>query len=149
MKKYVGLFVLAGVIIMVMKKPRGIRNNNAGNLENNGIDWVGLSPSQTDNRFYQFTDAKYGIRALARVLKTYESRYGINTVAGIINRWAPPHENDTLSYQKHVAQVLGVAIDQPFDVSNNLVTLTEAIIIHENGSNPYSMDLIVEGVSLA
>ena len=129
--------------------PRGIRNNNPGNLENNGINWVGLSSSQTDSRFYQFTDAKYGIRALARVLKTYERKYGLNTVEGIINRWAPAHENNTDSYIEHVSSVLGVRRDQPFDVSQNLVPLTEAIILHENGSNPYSMDKIVEGVMLA
>ncbi|MFV1873479.1 MAG: structural protein [Oleiphilus sp.] len=129
--------------------PRGIRNNNPGNLENNGINWVGLSSSQADSRFYQFTEPKYGIRALARVLKTYESKYGLNTVEGIINRWAPDFENNTDAYIQHVSSVLGVKRSQPFDVSKNLVQLVEAIIIHENGSNPYSMDKIVEGVMLA
>tara|TARA_R110001599_G_scaffold287356_2_gene489915 strand:+ start:9600 stop:10061 length:462 start_codon:yes stop_codon:yes gene_type:complete len=139
-------------LLMYSKKlnlPRGIRNNNPGNLENNGIDWVGLSSTQTDSRFYQFSDPKYGIRALARTLKTYESSYGINTVEGIINRWAPPHENNTNSYIDHVASVLGVRRDQSFVVSLNLVPLVESIILHENGSNPYSMDQIVEGVLLA
>lgn len=129
--------------------PRGIRNNNPGNLENNGINWVGLSSSQTDSRFYQFTEPKYGIRALARVLKTYERQYGLNTVEGIINRWAPPHENNTDSYIDHVASVLGVKRNQPFDVSQNLVQLAEAIIIHENGVNPYPMDTIIDGVMMA
>lgn len=129
--------------------PRGIRNNNPGNLENNGIQWKGLSSTQTDSRFYQFTDPRYGIRALARVLKTYERQYGLNTVEGIINRWAPPHENNTDSYIDHVASVLGVKRNQSFDVSQNLVQLAEAIIIHENGVNPYPMDTIIDGVMMA
>jgi len=145
--------VVAGVVVMLVslrsKKPRGIRNNNPGNLENNGIDWVGLSVVQDDSRFYQFAKPEYGIRALARVLKTYESKYGLNTVEGIINRWAPPHENNTASYQEHIARVLGVSVDEHFEVTANLVPLAEAIIIHENGSNPYSIELIAEGVALA
>jgi len=142
--------LLGGVLLMKSQmKPRGIRNNNPGNLENNGIDWVGLSVVQDDNRFYQFTKPEYGIRALARVLKTYESKYGLNTVEGIINRWAPPHENNTTSYQEHVASVLGVTVNEHFQVSDNLVPLAEAIIIHENGSNPYSIELVAEGVALA
>ena len=141
----------AGLLMFSPKinAPRGIRNNNPGNLENNGIDWVGLSASQTDSRFYQFTEPKYGIRALARVLKTYESKYGLNTVRGIINRWAPDHENNTEAYVNHVASVLKVDPDQSIPVSAYLVPLTEAIILHENGMNPYSFDEIVEGVSLA
>jgi len=144
------LLIITGVIVMKTQiKPRGIRNNNPGNLENNGIDWKGLSLVQGDKRFYQFAKPEYGIRALARVLKTYERKYGINTVKGIIDRWAPPHENNTESYIKHVAQVLGVRPNEPFAVTENLVPLTEAIILHENGSNPYSMETIVDGVMLA
>lgn len=147
-------FILAiGVGLMMISSklnmPRGIRNNNPGNLENNGIPWNGLSSTQTDARFYQFVDSKFGIRALARVLKTYESKYGINTVRGIINRWAPAHENNTDAYINHVASVLKVGPDEPFPVSAYLVPLTEAIILHENGVQPYPMAQIVAGVSLA
>lgn len=132
-----------------LTKPRGIRNNNAGNLENNGIQWLGLSPVQTDSRFYQFIEPKYGIRALARVLKNYQALHGINTAQGVIDRWAPPHENNTASYVAHVSSVLGVQKDQPINIDAYLVPLTEAIILHENGVQPYSMAEIVEGVSLA
>lgn len=147
------LLVLLGLSLFMLstssKTPRGIRNNNPGNLEKNGIDWQGLSLVQDDSRFYQFATPVWGIRALARVLKTYESKYGLNTITDIINRWAPPHENNTESYINHVAQLLGVGPHEPFEVADKLVLLTEAIILHENGENPYSMDTIVEGVSLA
>lgn len=152
MFKYLWSALGFGVIMLAstkLNKPRGIRNHNAGNLENNGIGWVGLSPVQTDSRFYQFVSPVYGIRAIAKVLKTYERDYGLNTVEGIINRWAPPHENNTQSYQEHVASVLGVSVDQQFNVAANLLPLVESIIIHENGYNPYSLETIIEGIELA
>ena len=54
------------------KTPRGIRNNNPGNIEC-GSPWQGLRPQneRTDNRFAQFADQVFGIRALACVLITY------------------------------------------------------------------------------
>ena len=54
-------------------KPRGIRNNNPGNIEC-GSPWQGLrtQKERTDNRFAQFTDPVFGIRALACVLITYQ-----------------------------------------------------------------------------
>ncbi|WP_250655058.1 hypothetical protein [Alkalimarinus coralli] len=138
---------------MMSKKqlPRGIRNNNPGNIENNGIAWNGLSDTQTDSRFYQFNDARYGIRAIARIIKTYSSKYGLNTVRGIINRWAPPHENDTGAYVDHVAAVVGVDPDQLVDVHNETVmtALVTTIIQHENGVQPYDQSLIQEGVMMA
>ena len=146
--------MLVGVVLMLLPRlqkdlPRGIRNNNAGNLENNGIDWEGLSSNQTDSRFYQFDSPVMGIRALARTLKTYQSKYNIVTVSDIIDRWAPPNENDTEAYKHHVASILGVNQYEVIDVNKYLVPLTESIILHENGVQPYPMSLIVEGVSLA
>lgn len=133
----------------VNNAPRGIRNNNPGNLENNGIAWQGLSAAQTDSRFYQFDSAEYGIRALARTLKTYNSKYGLNTVEQIINRWAPPHENNTVSYVDHVAKLLGVLPNEPININDHLVTLTRAIIEHENGLVPYDQETIKSGVMMA
>jgi hypothetical protein len=148
--KGVMLAALGAVLLMTaIKQPRGIRNNNPANLENNGIPWQGLAPVQSDSRFYQFQTPEYGIRAAARVLKTYQNKYGINTVRGVIERWAPPHENNTDSYVNHVASVLGVGPDDSINIAAYLVPLTEAIIVHENGQNPYSMAQIVGGVALA
>ena len=52
---------------------RGLRNNNPGNIRKTGDKWQGLSTTQTDDSFFQFTDAKYGIRAMAKLLKNYQS----------------------------------------------------------------------------
>ncbi|WP_430414465.1 structural protein [Marinobacter adhaerens] len=130
--------------------PRGIRNNNPGNLENNGIAWQGLSDRQTDSRFYQFENPVWGIRALARTLKTYRDRYGLETAREIISRWAPPFENNTDSYARAVAGALGVDPDTHItDSQENRLRLVKAIIRHENGAQPYPDDLIAEGIERA
>lgn len=131
--------------------PRGIRNNNPGNLENNGIAWQGLADDQSaDPRFYVFKDAGDGIRALARVLLTYRNRHGIDTVEGIISRWAPSFENDTWSYQQAVANAVGVdpSASVPDD-DNHLAAMVGAIIHHENGMNPYPDSLIRASITRA
>jgi len=119
---------------------RGIRNNNPGNIRKSGDNWRGLVPDdmQTDKSFFIFDNALFGIRALMKILLTYESKYGLNTVRGIIDRWAPPVENDTESYILHVSEKLGVLSNEEINVYDNLVPLAQAIIKHENGINPYS-----------
>ncbi|MFO5854168.1 hypothetical protein ACLBSO_29315, partial [Klebsiella pneumoniae] len=79
-------------------------------------------------------------------------RQGIDTVGEIINRWAPPSDNnDTAAYIKAVCAQLGVTANQPLDASNpdTLQALCAAIIKHENGSQPYSQDQLSTGVSAA
>ncbi|MHA4213182.1 hypothetical protein ACXP0Y_26825 [Klebsiella pneumoniae] len=129
---------------------RGIRNNNPGNLEASSSNpWVGQTGS--DGRFAKFETPEHGIRALGRNLISYQ-RQGIDTVGEIINRWAPPSDNnDTAAYIKAVCAQLGVTANQPLDASNpdTLQALCAAIIKHENGSQPYSQDQLSTGVSAA
>ncbi len=140
---------LTGGAYMTVRQPRGIRNNNPGNIENNGIPWNGLSQDQTDERFYQFQKPEFGIRAMARILNNYQIHHGLNTVRGLIDRWAPPIENDTNSYAEHIAHAAGVNPDQPIEVSEHLNQIIPAMIKHENGQQPYSADTIQAGINMA
>ena len=132
--------------------PRGIRNNNPGNIRW-GAAWQGLVPpaQRTDASFCQFTDPSWGIRAIAKIMLTYADAYNLNTVQGVINRWAPPNENNTRAYVSSVAQSMGVAPADQIDVHVDTVmcSLVKAIILHENGQQPYPDALIEQGVSLA
>lgn len=134
-----------------MTTPRGIRNNNPGNIEW-GPPWQGLVPAdrRTDSRFCQFTDAAFGIRALATTLITYQDKRRaadgspIDTVYEAISRWAPPNENDTTAYAKAVAAAISrstgrnVGIHDIVDFHDHDVMfgLVSGIIKHENGNGP-------------
>ncbi|MEV9403081.1 hypothetical protein AB0211_03540 [Klebsiella pneumoniae] len=128
---------------------RGLRNNNPGNIEAGSNSWDGQAGS--DGRFAKFVTPEHGIRALGKNLLSYQ-RQGYDTVSEIINRWAPPSDNnDTAAYIKAVCAQLGVTANQPLDASNpdTLQALCAAIIKHENGTQPYSPDQLSTGVSAA
>lgn len=91
---------------------RGIRNNNPGNIENNGTAWLGLCEEQNDPRFCQFSKMEYGCRALLKTLLTYRRKHGLVTIRGIINRWAPSVENNTSGYMSRVSKDTGYGLDE-------------------------------------
>lgn len=129
---------------------KGIRLNNPGNIEQ-GAPWQGLSDVQADPRFCSFTDAEYGIRALAKILVTYQIKYKIETIEDMITRWAPSHENPTAAYISNVAKWSGIGAKVPVSLRNSgtLCAIVKAIIRQENGVQPYTDDTIEHGVALA
>lgn len=132
--------------------PRGIRNNNPGNIDRNSTKWQGMAPDQSgDPRFVVFAAPVWGLRALGKVLLTYYRTHGLDTPAKIIGRWAPPQENDTAAYARQVADALGVGVDDQIDLQDpaTLARIVPAIVRHENGQQPYSADLIAQAVRLA
>ena len=114
---------------------RGLRNHNPGNIER----------QSGDPRFVVFAEPKWGIRAICRVLITYQdgrqARDGsrIDSVREIVERWAPPGENDTKAYVAAVAKAAGRGPDDPVDVYDwaTMRAIVVAIIGHENGCQPY------------
>lgn len=137
---------------------RGYRNRNPGNIDFNPANaWQGQSGKGdhwlpvSQQRFAAFETHEHGIRALARLLLTYHDRHGLNTVRGIINRWAPPRENDTGAYVTQVARAVGIGRDEPLDLHDWAVIrpMVEAIIRHELGGQPYAASVIDAGVEMA
>ena len=131
-----------------MSETRGIRNHNPGNIRHSSDKWLG-EVQGSDKAFKTFSTPVYGIRALAKLLLNYERKYSLNTISGLISRWAPTNENDTTAYVRGVATACGVDPYQPIDVPAYLTCLVPAIIKHENGSQPYSMETIEQGINLA
>lgn len=146
---------------MSKQAPRGIRNNNPGNIDYNERNpWQGLDKQKpSDGRFCRFMGPEWGIRAIAKVIRNYAKRdgtpgvggKGIDTVQEIINRWAPPVENNTGAYVSQVAKVVGVSPTEPLNLGDDLIMakLVTAIIWHENGVQPYPAALILAGMKLA
>ncbi|WP_435653093.1 structural protein P5 [Pseudomonas putida] len=146
-----------------MSTPRGVRNNNPGNIDFNPRNaWqgqLGLEVGVARPRFARFDQAENGVRALGKLLLNYRGkdgmpgvgRPGIDTPLEFISRWAPANENNTLAYAQAIAKRLGVGVRDSIDISKPQV-LREAvvgIIVHENGGNPYKAEVIDEGVRRA
>ena len=99
-----------------MKVTRGIRNNNPLNIRKvPGTHWRGEVLPQRgsvegagDRLFVQFESLEYGIRAAFCILETYRRKYKAVCIEDIINRWAPPSENDTEKYIKNVCLWTGL-----------------------------------------
>ena len=114
---------------------RGIRNMNPGNIRL-GESWLGLRMKQTDPDFCQFTSMIYGCRALLKLLRTYVEKRGCTTIRKVVERWAPPSENDTTSYVLSVAAACRRDADErlPVDVDPLIyLDLARAIARHEGG----------------
>lgn len=127
------------MIKSIDKPARGERNNNPGNLRH-GSTWQGLSAQQPDKEFCQFVAVEYGIRAIYKLLQTYQKKYGLNTLASIIERYAPSNENNTVGYLNRVAKNTGIGVNEPINVSAKAVAiaLATAIIQVELGYQPYN-----------
>ncbi|WP_387467160.1 structural protein [Photorhabdus sp. RM323S] len=123
---------------------RGVRNNNPGNIDYNRFNnWQGQLPydQKIEPRFCRFESPEYGIRALFKLLQNYQRKHNLNTVREIINRYAPPNENNTESYIQFAAKKVGVSADDRISTQDKitLFALAEGIIKMENANQqPYS-----------
>ena len=120
-----------------MTTSRGIRNNNPLNIRKTDTSWKG-EVGGADNEFETFSAPEWGIRAAARILQTYQEKYGLNTVRGIVGRWAPPSENDTSAYVQAVSIWADFEPDDPLDMTNydTVYRLLRAMARMENGKPP-------------
>ena len=132
-----------------METPRGIRNCNPGNIRITKDKWKGLREAQTDKDFFQFKTMAYGYRAMIRTLQNYRKRHGCGTIAEFIRRWAPPKENNTVTYIRFVCNKLEVSPDWIPNVEDKstMCMVAYAISQFENGVEPL-MDEISEGWDL-
>lgn len=139
------------VSIATTGQTRGERNNNPGNIirTNPQTAWQGLSPTQNDPTFCQFTTPSYGIRAIHKNLLSYYLNDGCTTVQSIITRWS---KTDQAAYVSNVAAALGVSPAATIDVTdiNTATALVGAIITQENGRDIYSSTgILAQGMALS
>jgi len=116
--------------------PRGMRNNNPGNIRISSNTWKEKLPigQNTDGAFEQFRAYVWGIRAMILNLRSYFNS-GTNTIRKIITKWAPSSDgNDTDAYINTVSAQTGLAPDQvlTFD-RGTLQKLVRAMAYVENG----------------
>lgn len=128
--------------------PRGVKNNNPGNIRHSDTKWQGMATDQNDPAFVTFSSPEWGIRAMTKILETYQWD-GLTTVAQAIDRWAPPSENDTSAYIDAVCAEANCKPNDPVRFTDIMPQLVKAIIQHENGEQPYTDAQIDQGIAMA
>ena len=101
-----------------------------------------------DPAFKTFTNMAYGYRAMFVTLGTY-LRQGKNTIEKIVRSWAPPSENNTESYIRHLEQLSGIARNKTLTSADgeDYIKIVVAMSRIENGI-PAVMDDVVAGFKL-
>lgn len=124
-------------------EPRNVRNNNPGNIKDGKFAQSLPGYAGSDGTFAIFDSRDAGHGAQVSLLKSYGER-GFNSVKAIIDRWAPPSDNNpTPTYVNFVARKLGVDPSQPLDMTDPRVVsgLASAIQEFEGGGpvRPYKV----------
>lgn len=153
------IFLIGVVVLLLLTKKkikiamtRGYRNNNPGNIVktfkgDSQTFWQGEIKGD-DKRFKKFKNIEWGYRAIFIVLRSYIGK-GVDTITTIINRYAPPHENLTSSYARHVSERTGIPLDRIVNMSqvDDIKAIVREISYIENGITPNQKE-IEEGYRL-
>ena len=123
--------------------PRGLRNNNPGNIRRNSDVFQGEKTS-SDREFKQFKSMAYGYRAIFKILSNYGRNYHLKTIRQMIGRWAPENENDTGAYVKAVSDYAGIPADDPIDINDReqMIRIVAGMSRVENGREAEMSDII-------
>ena len=106
--------------------PSVVNPNNVGNLR----------PVGQSTGFQQFSSPEEGIKAMDNQLRIYGEKHKINTLRGVISKYAPPSDkNDTEGYIKFVADKTGLKPDQEINLSDPVIRhiISGPMIIQEKG----------------
>lgn len=124
--------------------PRGLRNCNPCNIRISKTRYLGeITPSQ-DRAFKQFQSMDWGYRAVFVLLHHYYHKRNLKTIRQIINRYAPPVENNTDNYIKAVASAVYLSPDAiiPIEDRDTMLLLVSAMSKVENGTPAVISDVI-------
>jgi hypothetical protein len=88
---------------------------------------------------------------VTKLIRNYQNLYGLNTLQGIISRFAPKSDNnDTDNYVQFVAGRLNVSASTPLNLFDDefMTRLVHSMSIMEVGRY-YSLEDAAQGVALA
>lgn len=125
----------------------GYKCCNPLNVKVFGNKWNGLI-GQDERGHGIFSRPEEGIRAGVKVLQSYSNKYGINTIEGIISRFAAADPATLRAYVDNVSHASGYAPDEQLDVKNPdvLRKIIPPMIRQEIGDVPYSDETINSGI---
>ena len=126
------------------RRVRSFRNNNPLNIKRNVRNkWYGAKKAQTDKVFEEFEELEFGVRAALIILKKYIDIYKLDTIEGIISKWAPEGENGKAATKNYINRVaLSMHMNQTkqhlqFSDRQTIAELVAAMTIVESGTNYY------------
>ncbi|MFZ4252071.1 hypothetical protein ACEV6G_08380 [Enterobacter ludwigii] len=129
--------------------PRGIRNNNPGNL--NYVGQAGATMEGGEGgRFAVFESMQHGVAALYKQLQLYFKR-GINTLSSIVKTYAPASDNNNVdAYISALTKATGKGANEVLDSgdTSTIARLMKGIVDHENGKGYISSSDIMGGIQL-
>lgn len=129
--------------------PRGIRNNNPGNL--NYVGQAGATKEGGEGgRFAVFESMEHGVAALYKQLQIYFKR-GVNTLSSIVKTYAPASDgNNVDSYISALSRATGKGANEAIDSGDTatIARLMKGIVDHENGKGYISSSDIMGGIQL-
>ncbi len=129
--------------------PRGIRNNNPGNLNYAGQQGATMEGGE-GGRFAVFESMQHGVAALYKQLQLYFKR-GINTLSSIVKTYAPASDNNNVdAYISALTKATGKGANEVLDSGDTatIARLMKGIVDHENGKGYISSSDIMVGIQL-
>ncbi|EHI2320988.1 hypothetical protein J9D40_001299 [Salmonella enterica] len=129
--------------------PRGIRNNNPGNLNYAGQAGATMEGGE-GGRFAVFESMQHGVAALYKQLQLYFKR-GINTLSSIVKTYAPASDNNNVdAYISALTKATGKGANEVIDSGDTatIARLMKGIVDHENGKGYISSSDIMGGIQL-
>lgn len=108
-----------------------VRNKNPFNVKglNNGDKWLGQCGSDKQGHV-KFESWEHGVRAAALTLISYEKRYGIRTIRGIVTRFSQSNHE---AYCSLLSKALGIGADEQFSIHKRMPDLLRAMCRMECG----------------
>lgn len=123
--------------------PRGLRNNNPGNIRRNSEVFQGEVNPSRDKEFKQFKSMAHGYRAVFKILSNYYNKYRLTTIRKMISRWAPENENNTAAYVSLVSSYSGIGADDLLNFDREqMIRIVAGMSRVENGREADMSDVV-------
>jgi len=122
------------------------RNNNYGGIRRTDVPPTG--PERGGFRSYDTPEE--GVAAIVDLLNSYANNHKIDTLQGIISRWAPPNENPTQQLINNASSLTGFKPNEKLNLQDpeTLSAVTEAMIRNEFGGklpvHPYIINQVAQ-----
>lgn len=128
----------------------GYKGCNPLNVKVFGNNWNGLV-GQDERGHGIFSRPEEGIRAGVKVLQSYSNKYGINTIEGIISRFAAADPATLGAYVDNVSHATGYGSNEQLNLKDPevLKKVVTAMMKQEIGDVPYSERTIIAGIQSA